>query len=65
MVVPMCDELRKVDDYFYVDRDGNAYFSVDNFLRINNFPNDLSFRRVVIQELEAIFAGVRILEEWN
>ena len=65
MVVPMCDELRKVDDCFYVDRDGNAYFSVGDFVRINNFPTDLSFRRVVIQEMEAIFAGVRILEEWN
>jgi hypothetical protein len=61
----MHDRLRKVDDFFYVDDEDHAYFCIRDFLRLHSLPDNPAFRHVLIEELEAVFQGVRILEEWN
>lgn len=55
--------LKKVDDCFYLDESGQIYFSVSNFLHVNDLPNNPLLRIVVIEELLDIFPEVQILDE--
>ena len=54
----------KATDYFYVDDDGKVYFSLEGFFRISNLPDDPRLRDVVIDDIQNIFPGILILEEW-
>jgi hypothetical protein len=59
----MTTRLKKVDDCFYLDESGQIYFSVSNFLHVNDLPNHPAFRIVVIEELLDVLPEVRILDE--
>jgi hypothetical protein len=54
--------LKKVDDCFYLDESGQIYFSVSNFLRVNDLPNHPLLKIVVIEELLDIFPEAEILD---
>ena len=55
--------LTKVDDCFYLDESGQIYFSVSNFLRVNDLPNDPLLTIVLIEELWDIFPEAQVLDE--
>jgi hypothetical protein len=42
-----------------------TFFSVAEFMRVNQLPNDPRLREVVIEELCEMFPDVRIIEEEN
>jgi hypothetical protein len=54
--------LKKVDDCFYLDESGQIYFSVSNFLRVNDLPNHPLLKIVVIEELLDVFPEAEILD---
>lgn len=53
----------KVTEYFYIDDSGKVYFSVEEFLRVNDFPDTPKLRYVVIQDIRSLMPGILILEE--
>jgi hypothetical protein len=54
----------KSDRYVYFD-DKGAVFSVSAFITLNGLPDDARLRAVIIEEIQEIFPGIRILEELN
>jgi hypothetical protein len=54
--------LKKLDDCFYLDESGQIYFSVSNFLRVNDLPNHPLLKIVVIEELLDVFPEAEILD---
>jgi len=54
----------KVTEYFYIDDSGKVYFSVEEFLRVNGFPDNRQLRRVVIEDIGNLMPGILILEQW-
>jgi hypothetical protein len=48
----------------YMD-DNGAVFSVSGFLALSGLPDDPRLRAVIIEEIQVIFPGIRILEELN
>ena len=51
-----------LDDCFYLDESGQIYFSVSNFLRVNDLPNHPLLKIVVIEELLDVFPEAEILD---
>jgi hypothetical protein len=56
--------LDRLGDSFRLDGD-TTVFSVSEFFRANNLPDDPQLRNVVIAEVRDIFPEARILEEEN
>jgi hypothetical protein len=42
-----------------------TFFSVADFMRVNQLPDDPRLQEVVIEELREMFPAVRIVEEEN
>jgi hypothetical protein len=54
----------KASDYFYTDAAGNVYFSVDEFIQMNELPDTPELRAIVIDYMQEILPGILILEHW-
>lgn len=57
-------EPLNTDRCIYLDKDGPV-FSVTTFLALNGLTDDARLRAVIIEEVRAIFPGIRIMEELN
>jgi hypothetical protein len=60
----MLKTFDKSGSCFHLDGDKIA-FSVTDFMRVNNWPDDHLRRSAVIEAIREVFPDICILEEWN
>jgi hypothetical protein len=61
---PMLKIANKLSSCFRLEGD-TTLFSVAEFMRVNQLPDDPRLRKVVNEELRDMFPDVRIVEEEN
>jgi hypothetical protein len=55
--------LTKITYCFYVDNQGNVYFSPSDFVRHHGLSGSPEFRRVVAEDIKELWPEVTILME--
>jgi len=60
----MDSAFQKVD-CIWIDEDGNIYFCLTDFIRMNKLPDSQGLRMVIIEELREMIPDMLIIEDWN
>jgi hypothetical protein len=61
--INMDRELTQITYCYYIDRQGNEYFGVTDFIRHHNLPDNAQMRLTIAEDIKEISPGLLILEE--